>query len=658
MNSKLITVIVPCYNIEKYIERCIESIEKQTYKNIEIIAVDDGSKDNTFEILKECKEKYSNLQIYQNNKNSGAAYSRNFAIQKSKGEYIGFVDSDDYITQDYYEKLMQKITEENADVAVADIEIVYENNKYPSILVKPCKDEYKTKISFINNGLSASPCNKLIKKELLDIYPFLEGKINEDVASILPVLVKANKIVYVEGIKYSYIQRENSVQNSEVTLKRLEMFDAIDTCFKRIQKEENYEEYKEAILYQQVLLMYMAVIPKQKEIAKRKELLEKFMDKQEKYNLYKNKYIKEFINQQPQKERKYYKKMAMCLKNKQVDLANKIIEEKQMNNNIKEKIKDIIRIIIKRTVIKRNITIEDLEKKAKKQAKKQQGQVKISVVIPNYNYENFLIPRIYSILYQTEKIYEIIILDDNSKDNSRELIDKIVDRLKPYIKIQKIYNKENSGCAFKQWKKGFEIARGDYVWIAEADDCCQKTLLTNIIKPIKQNKDIYISYADTAFINAWDKIILPTIKPEIDIRKTGHWDSNFVDNGLEEIENYTFLNCIIANVSSCLIKKENYDDIFEKIIEYKQAGDWLFYINVMKRGKIAFCNKPLNYYRLHGNNVTSVTKKQKHFDEIVKIHEEVRDIIKMTDWHENEINKRYDFLKRVWELEEKNNEEN
>ena len=350
--------------------------------------------------------------------------------------------------------------------------------------------------------------------------------------------------------------------------------------------------------------------------------------------------------------------MAMCLKNKQSDLANNIIEKKEMNNNIKEKIKDIIRIIIKRTVIKRNITIQDLEKKAKKQSKKQQGKVKISVVIPNYNYENFLIPRIYSILYQTEKIYEIIILDDNSKDNSRELIDTIVDRLKPYKKKKKIYNKENSGCAFKQWKKGFEIAKGDYVWIAEADDCCQKTLLRNIIKPIKENKDIYISYADTAFINAWDKIILPTIKPEIDIRKTGHWDSNFVDNGLEEIENYTFLNCIIANVSSCLIKKENYDDIFEKIIEYKQAGDWLFYINVMKKGKIAFCNKPLNYYRLHGNNVTSVTKKQKHFDEIVKIHEEVRNIIKMTDWHENEINKRYDFLKRVWELEEKNNEEN
>ncbi len=267
-------------------------------------------------------------------------------------------------------------------------------------------------------------------------------------------------------------------------------------------------------------------------------------------------------------------------------------------------------------------------------------------------------PRIYSILAQTEKIHELIILDDCSKDNSRKLIDNIVEKISPYIKVQKIYNEENSGCAFKQWKKGFALATGDYVWIAEADDCCDKTLLKNIVKPIKQDKNIYISYADTAFINAWDKIILPTIKPEIDIRKTNHWESDFVDNGLEEIKNYTFLNCIIANVSSCIIKRDNYDDIFEKIIEYKQAGDWLFYVSVMKKGNIAFCNKPLNYYRLHGNNVTSVTKKQKHFDEIVRIHEEIRNMIEMTPWHEEEIQKRYDFLTRVWDLGESENEKN
>lgn len=649
--NKLISIIIPCYNIENYIEKCIESIENQTYKDIEIIAVDDCSKDGTIVKLKELQERYSNLQVYQNDKNRGAAYSRNFAIKKAKGEYIGFVDSDDYITDDYYEKLMETAEKEKADLVATDIEIVYENNSNAPILSRACLGEV-TKFNLINNGLAASPCNKIIKKELIEKYPFLEGKINEDVASILPAIVKAKKVAYVQGIKYFYVQRNNSVQNEEVTTKRLEMFDSINTCFERIKDDKDFKKYQSAILYQQVLLLYMVIIPKQKDYEKRQELLDIFMEKQEKYNLYKNKHIKHFIKEQPKKERRFYKDMAKCLKRKETTIANEIIENKDKMNKTKEKMKDVIRKLTKRTVIRRYIEVEDLEKLAKKQSKKQQGDIKISVVIPNYNYENFLLPRIYSILNQTEKIHELIILDDCSKDNSRKLIDEIVEKIAPYIKVQKVYNQENSGCAFKQWKKGFALATGDYVWIAEADDCCDKTLLKNIIKPINQDKNIYISYADTAFINAWDKIILPTIKPEIDIRKTNHWESDFVDNGLEEIKNYTFLNCIIANVSSCIIKKDNYDDIFEKIIEYKQAGDWLFYVSVMKKGDIAFCNKPLNYYRLHGNNVTSVTKKQKHFDEIVRIHGEIRNMIEMTPWHEEEIQKRYEFLKRVWNLEE------
>lgn len=650
-DNKLITVIIPCYNIEKYIGRCIESIENQTYKNIEIIAVDDCSTDNTIKILEEYQNKYSNIQVFKNEKNSGAAFARNFAIKKAKGEYIGFIDSDDYITEDYYEKLMEKAIADEADVVVTDIEITYENNTQNPILVRACDNDNITKMSFVNNGLAASPCNKIIKKKLIESYPFLEGQINEDVASILPILVKAEKISYVQGIKYFYMQRENSVQNDEVTLKRMEMFNAIDVCFERIEKEPNYEEYKDAILYQQVILMYMAVIPKQKDRKKRLTILKEFMRRQEKYELYKNPYINEFLKQQPRRTKFLYKALAKCLKTKNAKKANAIIEDMKHLRNLKEKVKDILRKILRRTVIKRHITIEDIEKLAIKQSEKVDNEIKISVVVPNYNYEKFLLTRIYSILMQTEKIYELIILDDCSKDGSRKLIDKIVEKIEPYIKVKKIYNTENSGCAFKQWKKGFKEANGDYVWIAEADDCCQKTLLKNLIKPIKEDKKIYISYADTAFINAWDKLILKTIKPEIDLRKTKHWDKNFVDNGLEEIKNYTFLNCIIANVSSCIIKNDNYDDIFEKIIEYKQAGDWLFYVNVMKKGDIAFCNKPLNYYRLHGNNVTSVTKKQKHFDEIVKIHNEIRQIIEFTDWHEEEIQKRYDFLRKVWNLE-------
>lgn len=658
--SKLISVIIPCYNLEAYIEKCIESLENQTYKNMEIICVDDCSKDNTYELLKKLEKQYDNIVVLQNDKNGGAAYARNNALKVAKGEYIGFVDADDYISQDYYEKLIEKAEDEKADIVTTDIEIVYEGGKQPSILSYGCVGKV-SKFNLVHNGLAASPCNKLIKKELIIKYPFLEGKMNEDVASIIPCLVNAKNVAYVTGIKYFYIQRGNSTQNEDVKEKRFEMFDAVAMCLDRIKDSQDFEKYKEAILFNQISMLYLVIIPKQSNEEKRLKLFEIFIQKEREcnYNIANNKYISKFIKQQLKEDRPFYKTMVKCLQAGDAESANQAVEERGNMNKTKERIKDLYRKVTKRTVINRYIEIDDLVKLAKKQQEKESSGVTVSVIIPNYNYEKFMLPRIYSILAQTEKINELIILDDCSKDNSRELLDKIVDKISPYIPVQKVYNTENSGCAFKQWKKGFALANSEYVWIAEADDCCDKTLLENIIRPIKTNKNIYISYADTAFINAWDKIILPTIKPEIDIMKTGHWDADFVDNGLEEIEKYTFLNCIIANVSSCIIKKDNYDDIFEKIIEYKQAGDWLFYVSVMKKGDIAFYNKPLNYYRLHGNNVTSVTKKQKHFDEIVRIHNEIRGMIEMTPWHEEEIKKRYEFLTRVWNLnEEENTEEN
>ena len=126
----------------------------------------------------------------------------------------------------------------------------------------------------------------------------------------------------------------------------------------------------------------------------------------------------------------------------------------------------------------------------------------------------FLYQRIYSILYQKEKISELIILDDCSSDNSRELIDEIVEKTKDYINIKKVYNEENSGTAFKQWEKGFKEATGDYVWVAEADDYSDRNFLKNVLKPLKKDEDIVISYCDTAFIDKTGNIILKSIKNE------------------------------------------------------------------------------------------------------------------------------------------------
>ena len=275
---------------------------------------------------------------------------------------------------------------------------------------------------------------------------------------------------------------------------------------------------------------------------------------------------------------------------------------------------------------------------------------KVSVIIPNYNYEKYIIERIDSILFQTYPIYELIILDDCSSDDSRKLIKNICNELQDIINIRYVFNEKNSGSAFKQWEKSFLEAKGDYVWVCEADDYCSKEFLANIIKPIIADDSVVISYSDTAFINKQGDIIMRSIKPEIDLLKTSHWDNNYVNDGIDEIKNYSFLNCTVANVSSALIKNGDYKKVFEEASKFKQAGDWLFYISIMEKGKIAFCNTALNYYRLHGNNVTSVTKKKDHFNEILRIHKMLDEKYGLTSEQKKKIEDRYKFLKKVWKL--------
>ena len=123
-----------------------------------------------------------------------------------------------------------------------------------------------------------------------------------------------------------------------------------------------------------------------------------------------------------------------------------------------------------------------------------------------------------------------------------------------------------------------------------------------------------------------------------------------MNDGIEEIKDYAYLNCTIANVSSVLIKKENYEEILKEAGTYKQAGDWFFYISLMKKGDIAFSNKPYNYYRMHGNNVTSLTKKEQHLQEIKRIHQHLDQEFHLTQEQKEKIQKRYEFLERVWDL--------
>lgn len=630
-----ISVIVSAYNTESYIEKCINSLINQSYSNMEIIIVNDCSTDKTREKLVKY-ENIQNIKIIDNEKNMGLSYSRNIALENSSGDYIGYIDSDDYISQNYYESLLGTILKYNADVVVCDMNIVYENNNQ-SIRTK-CGNEKNDILDFVCNGLAASACNKLFKRNVIEKYKFSEGKVNEDLAVIIPTIIN-NKTVYNDEVFYNYIQRNNSIQNSKITDKRYDIFFGTELTLERIKNNENYDEYKDAIVFQQLIVLLLYVFPKEKNFFRRIKWFRKFNKLIKPYNIKQNKYLIEFINSNGKKHKIYYKLLINLNCSGLYFLSSMLVS-----------MYDFLRKILVKKVIPEDINMDDLIKLSRRQKNLKNKEYSISVVIPNYNYEKFLMQRLYSVLIQNVKISEIIILDDMSTDNSREIIDEIYNNLKNYINIKIVYNEKNSGSAFKQWEKGFKLASSDYVWIAEADDYCDKEFLKNVTKPIDKNKNIVISYTDTAFIDSDGNIILKSIKPEIDIMKTGHWDRDFINDGKSEFENYSFLNCTIANVSSALIKKENYDEYFKISKEYKQAGDWIFYVNVMQNGCISYKNKPLNYYRVHGNNVSSVTKKEAHMNEIKNIHSYYDKKFGLTSKQKKEIDKRYDFLNEVWNL--------
>lgn len=625
-----ISVIVPVYNVESYLEKCLNSLVNQSYPNLEIILVDDSSTDSSGEICKKYS-KQENIKYIKNDKNRGLSYTRNHGMQEATGEYIGFIDSDDYVDENYYESLFNSI--KDADICVCDITLDFKDSK----IRKVCGNKKESKEDFINCGLAASSCNKLFKKEIWKDIQFEVGKINEDVSVIIPLLVK-HSVTYDENVTYYYVQRDNSIQNFKLTEKRLDIIHAIDITLQKIKDYPNYDKYKDAIIYNQIICFLMYVPEKENNSRRRLHFLKKFR-KSCTYTLSNNINFLEELENYGIVSRLYLKLLMKTFDMKLILLTNMLISLKKIRNKNRKKI------------IPDELSLELLIEKAKK-INKHSSNPKVSVIIPNYNYSKFLYQRVYSILNQTYHPDEIIILDDCSKDDSRKVIDEMVKCLSPWINIKKNYNDVNSGKAFIQWEKGFQLAKNDYVWIAEADDFADKRFLKTVMNNMKEN--VIISYVDTSFIDEEGKVILKSVKEQIDLRKTGHWDHSYINNGEKEFSDYTFLNCTIANVSGAVIRKGDYHKAFKEAKKYSQAGDWVFYSNLMHLGNIAYSNKTYNYYRVHGNNVSTITKKTDHFKEIKTIHDYYDKTYKLNSFQKQEIDKRYKFLTKVWKLGENN----
>lgn len=253
-----------------------------------------------------------------------------------------------------------------------------------------------------------------------------------------------------------------------------------------------------------------------------------------------------------------------------------------------------------------------------------ENPLKVSVIIPNYNYEKFIIERIDSVLYQTYPIHELVILDDCSTDNSREVIREKIKTIKD-IKVKFIENEKNSGFVFSQWQLGLKNITGDYFWIAEADDSCDSRFLEKLMKPFEENENVVLSYSESKKIDIYNNIIGEDCRDWADIFHTHRWDKSYIATGEDEIRNSFSYNNSILNVSSLVWKNQNkLYEIFEQAKYYKVAGDWYIYLQVLKEGDIAYNCESLNYFRKHKKSVSTTVKRNIEYSEVIKIQEDAK----------------------------------
>lgn len=255
---KLVTVVVPIYNVEETLRECIQSIRNQTYRHLEVILVNDGSTDRSLEICKDMKNSDSRISIIDK-KNGGLSSARNAGIDQATGEYICFIDSDDWIEKDFIQLLVQGIEEKQADISVVGIVKVTDFNKI-NFKTETFENwfEYSRKqamkVLFTSNLISYSAWNKLYKRRLFTEIRYPIGMLMEDKATTYRLIDLADKIVVNTSTKYHYYLRQNSILRRSFNHKNFDSFEIHDQMVRFID-----QKYPELSIYVRSRYVYEAI---------------------------------------------------------------------------------------------------------------------------------------------------------------------------------------------------------------------------------------------------------------------------------------------------------------------------------------------------------------------------------------------------------------
>ena len=266
--------------------------------------------------------------------------------------------------------------------------------------------------------------------------------------------------------------------------------------------------------------------------------------------------------------------------------------------------KEFDRVKAKTIIISSKITQENLEKVVKVFKEEEPWEmVDLSAVIPNYNYEDYLPMRIRSIIEQTMKPKEIILLDDKSSDDSIMVSKPLLMYAKEKygIDYKIITNNKNKGC-FSEWGKGCELAKYDYVWMAEADDYERPNFVETVL-PSFNDKDVVISYCKSCKIDEESVVADYDFNWYIEDLDKTKWTRDFIDGGKEFIRRYLADRNSIPNASATIIRKSATKGIQEQLDKFQAIGDWYAYIYIISQGKVCYHAEVLNGFRRHEKSI-------------------------------------------------------
>lgn len=216
----------------------------------------------------------------------------------------------------------------------------------------------------------------------------------------------------------------------------------------------------------------------------------------------------------------------------------------------------------------------------------------VTVIIPNYNHALYLQQRLESVLNQTWQDFEIIILDDCSTDNSREIIEKYRDHQKV---TSILYNDINSGNTFTQWVKGIEISHREFVWIAESDDWCEPSFLENILNGMMRDLQCVVGFCQSFCVQDSNVVKWKSSYPYL---------SNYIE-GKEFVKRFMLQDNTIFNASMVVWRRASFKYVTNEFTKYKYCGDWLFWIELCRLGNVYISGKFLNYFRMHDMNISA-----------------------------------------------------